>query len=226
MGRPVGVALIGRPVSARSLKMTHTNVLNDSQTLGLTGTPHIQPKYVADMGSTRACARDMPDPPTTPRPSHNKLHPAHRSKTLDHSLSSLALSSPLPAPNPIESGGMSISDSRSGDDLDPEYELALCIALERSKVETGETDAWRLRWMNPKMMWIPIEQSEREAVEIAAEAAPLDKLEREQVWWLKGLVILSDDDDDDHSSSSDSPPAADSYNYVDDRKGKGLVRKW
>ncbi|KAE8806144.1 hypothetical protein D1007_17563 [Hordeum vulgare] len=82
--------------------------------------------------------------------------------------------------------------------------------------------------MNPKTLWIPIEQSEREAVEIAAEAAPLDKLEREQdreEWWLKGLVILSDDDDDDHGSSSDSPPAADSYSCANDRKGKGPVRK-
>ncbi|KAE8769190.1 hypothetical protein D1007_59217 [Hordeum vulgare] len=138
--------------------------------------------------------------------------------------------------------------SRSNDDLDPEYKLALRIALEQSKVETGgapdrqprrfpsgaaripvlappETDARRLRRKNAKAPRIAIEQSKHEAT----EAARLAKLKREQdreVRRLKGLVILSDDDDDDHDSSSDSPLAVDSYSCVGDRKGKGPARKW
>ncbi|KAE8786476.1 hypothetical protein D1007_39703 [Hordeum vulgare] len=103
---------------------------------------------------------------------------------------------------------MSSSDSRFDSDLDPDYEFALRIALERSK-------------------------SECEAVEAVVEVDRLAKLEQQQdtkARRLKGLVILSDtsddDDDDQDSSSDDPPPAANTYNCAGSRKGKGSARKW
>ena len=58
VGRPNRPQTLGRP--AKSLtgheNLTPTGALNGSQTPGLTGTPHIQPKYGPDMVATeRVC---------------------------------------------------------------------------------------------------------------------------------------------------------------------------
>jgi hypothetical protein len=102
--------------------------------------PRIQPKYEVDMGllgHARTRPSNKPGPPQPPRMSHKNPHRSRRSEILAHSLSSLAPSFSLPSPISIESGAMSSSDSRSDDEVDAEYKLALRIALERFKVNTG-----------------------------------------------------------------------------------------
>ena len=96
-----------------------------------------------------------------------------------------------------------------------------------------ESDARRLRQKNTKALRLAIEQSERETLEKAKEAARLAKLRRQQdraVQRLKGLVIVDSSGDDHHGSSSDESddpsPADDGYSYAGDQKGKGPARKW
>ena len=103
----------------------------------------------------------------------------------------------------------------------------------RRSLTTAEMDARRLRRKNAKALRLVIEQSEREALEKAKEAARLAKLRRQQdrgVQRLKGLVIVDSSSSDDHDSSSDEsddpPPAANGYSYVGDQKGKGPAQKW
>uniref|UniRef100_M8CJD2 F-box domain-containing protein n=1 Tax=Aegilops tauschii TaxID=37682 RepID=M8CJD2_AEGTA len=100
---------------------------------------------------------------------------------------------------------MSSSGSRSDEEVDPEYELALRIALERSKLRQAAR---------------AIEQSERKAFEKAKEAARLAKLRLQQdqaVQRLKGLVVVDSSSSNDDGSSSDEsddpPPADDGYSY-------------
>ena len=107
----------------------------------LTGTPPISnPNMARIWGGLGTPRRVRLISPTHHLPHGCPTKKPHRpslSETLAHSLSSLAPFSPLPTPILIESGAMSSSGSRSDDKVDPEYELALRIALERSKVETG-----------------------------------------------------------------------------------------
>ena len=108
----------------------------------------------------------------------------------------------------------------------PDEEKRLLAWVNCRSLTTAEIDARRLRRKNAKALRLAIEQSEREALEKAKEAARLAKLRRQQdraVQRLKGLVIVSSSSSDE---SDDPPPAADGYNYAGDQKGKGPARKW
>ncbi|KAE8810921.1 Phosphorylated carbohydrates phosphatase [Hordeum vulgare] len=100
---------------------------------------------------------------------------------------------------------------------------------------TAEAEARMLRWKNANVLWIAIEQSEREAAEAATELSWLVKLKQlydREVRRLKGLVILSNTshDDDEHDSSwddsNDPPPVTSAYTCANDRKGKRCARMW
>ena len=109
----------------RSKKLTQSDLSNRGQRPGLTGTPHIQPKYRADT-------------PPTPQLSHKKPQSgclAPKPSSLSLSLARSVLS--FPSSIPISSTTMSSSGSDFGSGLDYEEEMALRIALERSKVKTG-----------------------------------------------------------------------------------------
>ncbi|KAE8800598.1 Phosphorylated carbohydrates phosphatase [Hordeum vulgare] len=119
-----------------------------------------------------------------------------------------------------------------GTEAEPDEDVRLLEWVYRRSLTTIETNARRLRRKNTKALRIAIEQSKREAVEVAMEAAQLTKIKSErdrEVRWLKGLINLADDYDGDDNSSSDdsvdSPPAADYYSYAGHMKGKEPTRK-
>ena len=93
-------------------------------------------------------------------------------------------------------------------------------------------DARRLRRKNAKALRLAIEESEREALKKAKEAARLAKFRHQQdpaIQRLKGLISIDSSSDGDGSSSDESddpPPADDRYSYAGDQKGKGPARKW
>ncbi|KAE8818345.1 Phosphorylated carbohydrates phosphatase [Hordeum vulgare] len=117
----------------------------------------------------------------------------------------------------------------------PDEDVRLLAWVYRRSLMMADTDAQRFRQKNAEALRLAIEQSEREAKEVATEAARITKLKRGQdgaVRRRKGLVILcdSDDEDDDNCTSSshdqDPPQAVDGYSWAAERKGKGPMRKW
>ncbi|KAE8790120.1 hypothetical protein D1007_35636 [Hordeum vulgare] len=143
---------------------------------------------------------------------------------------------------------MSSTDSHFDGSFEDGAELALRIALERLRVDTGgspdsngmphsltttETGARWLRRINVEQLVLDIEQSEWEATEAATEVARVAKLKGKQdciVRCLHGYLVISDSSSSDgvdyDESDIDPPPAADGYNIADDRKGKGPAKKW
>ncbi|KAE8778824.1 Phosphorylated carbohydrates phosphatase [Hordeum vulgare] len=115
---------------------------------------------------------------------------------------------------------------------EPEEDKRLLAWVCRRSLTTVEIDTQRLQRKNAKALQLAIEQSEREAKELAGEKARLVKMKREQdrvVLRMKGLIILSGSDSNDSDSgtlSSDPPPATNGYSCADDPKGKEPGRKW
>ncbi|KAE8789851.1 hypothetical protein D1007_35807 [Hordeum vulgare] len=94
-------------------------------------------------------------------------------------------------------------------------------------------DPCRPRRKNAELLRLTIEQSEpgankEAAVIVAHHAKEQDRL----LHRVSGMRCSSDQMDDFNSSSDDvASPHADTYmkeghNLIDDRKGKGLARKW
>ncbi|KAE8784252.1 Phosphorylated carbohydrates phosphatase [Hordeum vulgare] len=117
---------------------------------------------------------------------------------------------------------------------EPDEDERLLAWMYRRSLTTTETDARRLRRKNAGALRLAIEQSEREANELAKEKARLVKMKREKdmvVHRMNSLIVLSDSDSDDgdngtSSSDDQDPAAADGYSCADDPKGKGSARKW
>lgn len=98
---------------------------------------------------------------------------------------------------------------------------------------TAETDAWRLRRKNAKVLRLAIELSECEASK-EAKAARHAKEQDHLLRRLSGLNCNSDSDLTGGSTSSyddGASPHADAYmeeghSHIDDWKGKEPERKW
>ncbi|KAE8785196.1 Phosphorylated carbohydrates phosphatase [Hordeum vulgare] len=115
---------------------------------------------------------------------------------------------------------------------EPDKDERLLAWVYLGSLTTAETSVRHLRQKNAKAFQLAIEQSEREAKELAEEKARLAKMKREQdrvVRRMNGLIVFLDSDSDDGNNDTspfDPPPATNGYNCADDPQGKGPARKW